>query len=172
MSTLLDAKGIDKALGKLSAQIAEHAPEGVPVGIIGIRRRGDTLAERLIERLSEDGLGQIARGALDITLYRDDLAEIGPAATVRGTEIAFDIDGRFIVLVDDVIHPGRIIRAALTALVDLGRPKPTRLAVLVDRPGRELPIPADFVGLRFDGPDREISVMLTEFDGEDRVETL
>lgn len=170
MSILLDAEGIEKALQKLSAQIAEQAPENTPVGIIGIRRRGDALAERLIERLSHDSLGDIAHGALDITLYRDDLAELGPAAIVRQTQIPFDINGRYIVLVDDVIHTGRSIRAALDALADLGRPQAIRLAVLVERPGRELPIQADFVGVRFDRPNRQVDVFLNEFDGQERVE--
>lgn len=172
MSTLLDSEGIRKALQNLAAQIAEHAPDNTPVGIIGIRRRGETLAQRLRELLGASGLGDIAQGALDITLYRDDLAELGPSAVLRKTEIPFDINGRFIVLVDDVLYTGRSIRAALTALGDLGRPKAIRLAVLIDRPGRELPIQADFVGLRVDRSDRHVNVLLTEFDREERVEIL
>ena len=109
-------------------------------------------------------------GCVDITLYRDDLAEIGPSAVVRVTEIDFDVGGRYIVLVDDVIYTGRSVRSALAAIIDLGRPKAIRLAVLVDRGGRELPIQPDFVGIRAQDEDGEIRVLLEESDGVDRVE--
>jgi pyrimidine operon attenuation protein / uracil phosphoribosyltransferase len=170
VSTLLDAEGITKALQKLATDIARDVPKDTPLGIIGIRRRGDTLASRLIDILSAAGIGEIAHGALDITLYRDDLAELGPAAVLRETDIPFDISDRFIVLVDDVLYTGRSIRAALDALADHGRPKAIRLAVLVDRPGRELPIQADFVGIRLERSSRQVNVFLKEFDGQERVE--
>jgi pyrimidine operon attenuation protein/uracil phosphoribosyltransferase len=170
MATILDADAIDQALSGLAAQIAEHAPSGASVGIIGIRRRGEILARRLIDKLASADLGTIEYGALDITLYRDDLAEIGAAAVVRGTDIPFDINGMYIVLVDDVLHTGRTVRSALTALSDLGRPVAVRLAVLVERPGRELPLQADFVGARVQRADQRVDVQLEESDGCDLVE--
>ncbi len=112
----------------------------------------------------------VASGSLDITLYRDDLAEIGPSAVVRTTEIDFDVAGRYIVLVDDVIYTGRSVRSALAAIIDLGRPKAIRLAVLVDRGGRELPIQPDFVGLKAKEDEERITVSLQECGGVDRVE--
>lgn len=170
MQVLLDGPGIERALERLADEIERQIPPGVPVGVIGIRSRGDVLAARLIRRLCAAGLSDVAHGALDITLYRDDLAEKGPAAILQKTEIDFDIDGRYIVLVDDVLYTGRSVRAALDALADLGRPVAIRLAVLVDRPGRELPIQADFVGLRVDRVEQTVNVRLRETDGVDRVE--
>jgi len=167
---ILDAAGIDEALDRIASRIAAEAPADAAVGVVGIRRRGEVLAERLIGKLRQRGLGSIAHGALDITLYRDDLAEIGPAPVVRKTEIDFDINGMYLVLVDDVIYTGRSVRAALDALADLGRPRAVRLAVLVDRPGRELPIQADFVGVRTERRDGRVNVLLHEFDGQERVE--
>ncbi len=170
MPILLDAQGVERALGEIAGRIAAEAPVDGAIGLIGIRRRGEVLAERLIGMLKEHGVTDISHGALDITLYRDDLAEIGPAAIVRKTEIEFDINGLYIVLVDDVIYTGRSVRAAMDALADLGRPRAVRLAVLVDRPGRELPIQADFVGIRTDRRDRTVTVLLSESDQEERVE--
>lgn len=170
MKTLLDKNGIQRVLERLSDEIADSIPAGCPVGMIGVRRRGDELARRLIRLLAARGVDDVAYGCLDITLYRDDLAEIGPAAVVRTTEIDFDVAGRYLVLVDDVIFTGRSVRAALAALMDLGRPKAIRLAVLVDRGGRELPIQPDFVGVRTDTDEEHVSVCLTETNGSDRVE--
>ena len=121
--------------------------------------------------MAETGVAPENHGALDITLYRDDLTSIGPAAVVRGTEIDFDITGKWVVLVDDVLYTGRSVRAALTALTDFGRARAIRLAVLVDRGLRELPVQPDFVGLRQGTtPDNDIRVKLREVDGEDGVE--
>jgi len=170
MKTLLDARALDETLWRLARQISEAVPADAPLGVIGIRRRGDILAERLIARLRELGHHDVAHGALDITLYRDDLAEIGPSAVVRKTEIDFDVNDRYIILVDDVLYTGRSVRAAMDALVDLGRPRAIRLAVLVDRPGRELPIHADFVGVRVEDGSGHVQVMVAELDGQDRVE--
>jgi len=166
---VLDAHGIAKVLDRLSRDIYESFPQGVSVGVIGMRSRGEVLAARLVPALQRLGAKHIDVGALDITLYRDDLAERGPEAILRKTEIAFDIDGRYIILVDDVLYTGRSVRAALDALVDLGRPMAIRLAVLIDRPGRELPVQADFVGLRVPRQDVEVSVRLKESDGVDEV---
>jgi pyrimidine operon attenuation protein/uracil phosphoribosyltransferase len=166
---LLDGAGVARTLAKLTAEIAAALPQGVPLAIIGIRSRGEILAMRLVESLKNQAVGPIEVGTLDITLYRDDLAERGPQAILRGTEISFDLAGRYIVLVDDVLYTGRSIRAALDALVDLGRPKAIRLAILVDRPGRELPIQADFVGVRVPREDARVDVKLVESDGIDEV---
>lgn len=170
MSILLDENGIRAAIERLVGEIAASVPRGTPLGIIGIRSRGDDLARRMISLLERRGLKDVPLGTLDITMYRDDLAEIGPSAVVRTTEIPFDVAGRFIVLVDDVIYTGRSIRAALSAIIDLGRPQAIRLAVLVDRGGRELPIQPDFLGVRTEGQDRHVSVMLRETSGKDLVE--
>ncbi|MBP7936590.1 MAG: bifunctional pyr operon transcriptional regulator/uracil phosphoribosyltransferase PyrR [Phycisphaerae bacterium] len=166
---LLNAEGIGELVGQLAQAVFDSLPRQVPVGIIGIRRRGEVLAKRLAHELAFRGAQGVAIGSLDITLYRDDLAELGPQAIVRQTEIDFDIDGRYIVLVDDVLFTGRSVRAALDALIDLGRPKAIRLAVLVDRPGRELPIQADFVGLTVKQPGVSVTVLLTESDGVEEV---
>lgn len=170
MSVILEERGVSNALDGLADEIAEAIPQRCAVGVIGIRARGDDLARRLIGLLEARGVQDIASGVLDITMYRDDLAEIGPSAVVRTTEIAFDVEGRFIILVDDVIHTGRSIRAALAAIIDLGRPKAIRLCVLVDRGGRELPIQPDFVGVRCDQAEGHVNVRLEESDGVDRVE--
>ncbi len=170
MQILLDEQGVEAAMARLADEIAADAPRNCPMGVIGIRSRGDDLARRLIERLHKRGFDDVAYGVLDITLYRDDLAEIGPSAIVRTTEIDFNVEGRYLVLVDDVIYTGRSIRAALAAIIDLGRPKAIRLAVLVDRAGRELPIQPDFVGVRADDPGMHVNVLLTETGGVDRVE--
>jgi pyrimidine operon attenuation protein/uracil phosphoribosyltransferase len=167
--TLLDADGIRRTLDRMAEEILRSIPAGAAPAVIGIRRRGEVLAARLVEALSRLGASRMDVGTLDITLYRDDLAELGPQARVRGTEIDFDINGRFIVLVDDVLYTGRSIRAALDALVDLGRPRAIRLAILVDRPARELPIQPDFVGVRAPGAEEPVTVLLVEADGTDEV---
>ena len=166
---LLDERAMAGCLEKLGREILADLPEGVPLAVVGIRSRGEVLAQRLVDRLHQLGAERIEAGTLDITLYRDDLAERGPQAVLRKTDIPFDIDGRFIILMDDVLHTGRSVRAALDALVDLGRPRAIRLAVLVDRPGRELPIQADYVGIRVSQEDVPVAVRLTESDGVDEV---
>ncbi|MBK9127668.1 MAG: bifunctional pyr operon transcriptional regulator/uracil phosphoribosyltransferase PyrR [Phycisphaerales bacterium] len=171
MTQLLDPGELRETLQKLARQIAGAAPRDVPVAIVGIRRRGETLAQRLLPLLAGCGLTPAHYGVLDITLYRDDLTTIGPHAVVRGTEINFDVTDTWMVLVDDVLYTGRSIRAALDAIMDLGRPRAVRLAVLVDRGLRELPIQPDFVGLRTDTePHHIVKVKLVEVDGADEVE--
>jgi len=152
-------------------RIAAAFSPNSPLNIIGIRTRGEILAERLAQGLASRGFGQIGRGVLDITLYRDDLSEIGPKPVVRPTEINIDIDAVPLLLVDDVLFTGRSIRAALDALSDFGRPATVRLAVLVDRGGRELPIQADFVGLTLQDIPRDyrVNVRLSETDGRDEI---
>jgi pyrimidine operon attenuation protein/uracil phosphoribosyltransferase len=166
---LLDAARIGQTLERLARDIADSLPAGTPIAVIGIRRRGEVLAHRLIAAFGRMGLAGLKHGSLDITLYRDDLAELGPQAVLRKTEIDFDINGMYIILVDDVLYTGRSARAAMDALIDLGRPKAIRLAVLIDRPGRELPIQADFVGARVPRQDVPVAVLLNESDQVEEV---
>jgi pyrimidine operon attenuation protein/uracil phosphoribosyltransferase len=170
MTQLLDTAELQETLAKLARSIAGAAPPDVPTAIVGIRRRGETIARRLLPLLEQAGLKPAHYGVLDITLYRDDLTTIGPNAVLRGTEIDFDITDTWLVLVDDVLYTGRSVRAALDALIDLGRPRSIRLAVLIDRGRRELPIQPDFVGLHTDTETHHIvKVKLTEVDGSDEV---
>lgn len=171
MTQLLDAQELQQTLEQLARTIAGAAPRETPVAIIGIRTRGETLGRRLIPLLEKAGLKTPHFGVVDITLYRDDLTTIGPNAVLRGTEIDFDLTDMWVVLTDDVLYTGRSVRAALDALIDLGRPQAIRLAVLVDRGRRELPIQADFVGLHEDTEAHHIvKVKFTETDGTDEVE--
>ena len=166
----LAAEGLASAVDRLAQQMMRDHPPGRPLNVIGILTRGETVAARLRQALARDGL-DVRRGVLDITLYRDDLTEIGPRPLVRPTELMHDVDGVPMLLVDDVIHTGRSVRAALEAITDFGRPAAVRLAVLVDRGGRELPIQPDYVGVRLEvPPEEEVSVRLTEVDGRDAVE--
>ena len=171
MRTQYDADDVGRVIGVLADQVAGAFPAGSPLGIIGIRTRGELVAQRLTEVLKRRGFSRIERGTLDITLYRDDLSEIGPKPLVRPTAVEFDLAGMPILLVDDVLFTGRSIRAALSALGDFGRPAVIRLLVLVDRGGRELPIQADFVGLRMkDVPnDYRVNVRLKEVDQIDEI---
>jgi pyrimidine operon attenuation protein/uracil phosphoribosyltransferase len=171
MTLLLDRQELHDRLERMARAIAGEAPHDVPVAVVGIRRRGETLARRLLPLLTKAGVTPASYGVLDITLYRDDLTTIGPKAVVRGTEIDFDITDTWLVLVDDVLHTGRSVRSALDALTDLGRPQAIRLAVLVDRGRRELPIQPDFVGLRTDTEAHHVvKVKLSEVDGVDEVQ--
>jgi pyrimidine operon attenuation protein/uracil phosphoribosyltransferase len=172
MQVILNSGQIDKILDRLASQIGEAMPEKVDIAIIGIRSRGEILAQRLSNRLSQYLGRNVPCGVLDITLYRDDLNSPESAAgpEVRTTEIGFTIDDRIIILVDDVLYTGRSARAAMDALIDLGRPKAIRLAVLVDREGREFPIQADFSGYQADAkPGELVEVNLVESDGKDEV---
>lgn len=168
---LMSADQLQDALRELARQIATTAPKDAPVALVGIRRRGESLAQRLIPLVREAGCPVTHHGALDITLYRDDLTTIGPKAVTRGTEISFDITDTWLVLVDDVLFTGRSVRAALDALADLGRPRAIKLAVLVDRGWRELPIHADYCALTVETTAENIvKVKVTEIDGVDGVE--
>jgi len=172
MKTILNAEQIECTVRSLAEQIAGRTAPDNDLAIIGIRSRGEILAQRLADRLSQRLGKSIPCGTLDITLYRDDLnaPHGGSQPQVRTTEIGFDIDNRTIVLVDDVLYTGRSARAAMDALIDLGRPKAIRLAVLVERAGRELPIQADYTGYRADtGPRQSVQVNLIESDGRDEV---
>jgi len=169
MKQLLNAQQLQEALERLADRVAEALRGVEKVALVGIRSRGDVLAQRLERLLAARGVNVQRRGVLDITLYRDDLDQVGGEARVRATEIEFDVSQYVLVLVDDVLYTGRTARAALDALVDLGRPKAIRLAVLVDRGGRELPIQADFVAVKSDQSDQHVQVQLKDVDGKDQV---
>lgn len=171
MNRLLTAQQVNNALSRLYDAIAKAIDSQQRVAVVGIRTRGETLAARIVEKLREDHpKRQFDHGVLDITFYRDDLAMRRGAPLVRATEIDFDLDDAFVVLIDDVLHTGRSIRAALDALHDFGRPTVVRLGVLIDRGERELPIAADFVGRKIKAPDnKRVQVKLKENDGEEGV---
>jgi pyrimidine operon attenuation protein/uracil phosphoribosyltransferase len=171
MRTVYDEADVRRTLAALTDRIAAAFRADSMLNIVGIRTRGQILAGRLAETLAGRGFARIGRGVLDITLYRDDLSEIGPRPLVRPTEMHIDINGHPLLLVDDVLFTGRSIRAALDALSDFGRPGAVRLAVLVDRGGRELPIAPDFAGLTLsDVPkDHRVNVKLKEIDGRDEI---
>jgi pyrimidine operon attenuation protein/uracil phosphoribosyltransferase len=162
----MNAADIERAVRRLARDIAERAREAgaaKDLAIVGIRRGGVHLAQRLRRELSTTLGAEPPLGTLDIALYRDDLAEKGAAPVIGPTDIRFSVQGKTIVLVDDVLYTGRTVRAALDELVDFGRPRRVWLAVLVDRGGRELPIAADFAGARLDVADRDdVQVRLVE----------
>ncbi len=158
-----------QALSNLADQVTSAFQDSTSLAVVGVRSRGDILAERLCKLLAANGLQIERHGVLDITLYRDDLDQVGGQARVRATEIDFDISDCTIILIDDVIFTGRTSRAALDALIDLGRPRAIRLGVLVDRGGRELPIQPDFVGMKLADGDTHVQVKLKETDGEDNI---
>jgi pyrimidine operon attenuation protein / uracil phosphoribosyltransferase len=167
---VLDEPGIDRALRRIAHEILERAGGTDRLALVGIRTRGVALARRIAQYLQAIEGTAVPVGALDITLYRDDLGLKAEAPVLRGTEIAFAVSGRTIVLVDDVLYTGRTIRAALDAIIDLGRPRMIQLAVLIDRGHRELPIRPDYVGKNLPTARREIvQVLLREHDGQDRV---
>jgi pyrimidine operon attenuation protein/uracil phosphoribosyltransferase len=168
----MDSERISRSLTRIAHEIVERNRGVGDLALVGVRTRGVPIARRLAASLREITGVDVATGALDITLYRDDLMKtaVGPQPIVRRTEIPFSIDGRHIVLVDDVLYTGRTIRAALDALIDFGRPSTIQLVVLVDRGHRELPIKADYVGKNVPTSRREtIHVRLAEIDGRDEV---
>ena len=171
MKVILNSRQIKQILNSLTSQIISQIPAGRDIAIVGIRSRGEVLAQRLSGLLSKELGKKVPCGTLDITLYRDDLNSPGNSQPqVRTTEIGFDIEDKVIILVDDVLYTGRSTRAAMDALIDLGRPNAIKLAVLIERAGREFPIQADFVGYKADiGPDKSVQVNLVESDGEDKV---
>jgi pyrimidine operon attenuation protein/uracil phosphoribosyltransferase len=170
MKTLLSAPQVGRAIDRLYQAVADHLPSDQPVAIIGIRTRGEVLARRLVERLQTQTGKTFDYGVLDITFYRDDLSLRKGVPLVRATEITFDLDDKVVLLIDDVLATGRSVRAALDALVDFGRPKCIRLAVLIDRGGRELPIAADYVGAAVKAANTDsVKVKLQECDGADGV---
>jgi pyrimidine operon attenuation protein/uracil phosphoribosyltransferase len=167
---LLSAKEINRTLQRLAHEIVEKSGGAEDLALVGIRRRGVPLAQRMAELISGFAGTTVPVGTLDITLYRDDLSTIGPQPVVQSTNIDFNVDDRDLVVVDDVLYTGRTIRAAMNGLFDLGRPKRIRLCVLIDRGHRELPVEASFVGRTVETSDTEIvEVRLRELDSEERV---
>jgi pyrimidine operon attenuation protein / uracil phosphoribosyltransferase len=174
MPIVMDADRISRALTRIAHEIVERNRGVEDLALVGVRSRGVPLARRLAHSLKQITGDDVPTGALDITLYRDDLMrhQVGPQPVVRKTEIPFSIDDRTIVLVDDVLYTGRTTRAALDALIDFGRPRAIQLVVLVDRGHRELPIKADYVGKNVPTSSQEsVQVRLHELDGvnEDEV---
>jgi pyrimidine operon attenuation protein/uracil phosphoribosyltransferase len=167
---ILDKDAIDKALKRMAHEVIEKAESMEKTVIVGIKNRGAHLGARLAENIRSISGSKPPVGALDITLYRDDLTRVYEQPVVHATEIDFDIDGRRVILVDDVLFTGRTIRCALDALIDFGRPSEIQLAVLVDRGHRELPIRADYVGKNIPTAAGEtVEVRLEESEGKDEV---
>ena len=167
---ILDGQTMNRTLARLSHEIIEQDPDGTPLYLVGIKRRGVPLAKRIKANIEKFSDIRAELGELDITLYRDDLSERYPDAQVSGSSIPFDVTGKHIILVDDVIYTGRTVRAAMDALIRLGRPARIQLLVMVDRGHRELPISANYVGKNIPTSRKEfISVRVTEIDGKDEI---
>jgi len=167
---LMDKDGINRALLRIAHEILERNKGTNALCLIGIRNRGVYLAQRLAQCIKNIEGQEVPVGVLDITLYRDDLTLISTQPVVHKTEIDFDINGKNLIMIDDVLYTGRTIRAALDALIDFGRPKSIQLAVLIDRGHRELPIRADYAGKNIPTSQNEtVEVRLEEVDGKDEV---
>jgi pyrimidine operon attenuation protein/uracil phosphoribosyltransferase len=172
-TTILDARALSRALQRMAVEVLELAAGTEQLVLIGIQRRGVELAERIAKLVEKDEGVLIPRGALDITLYRDDLQTVGPKPVIGETRIPGDLTNKHVVIVDDVLYTGRTVRAALDELADFGRPQRISLCVLVDRGGRELPIQADIVGnVVKTGPGDRVDVLVEELDGRDTVELI
>jgi len=172
MPVVMDADRMGRSLTRIAHEIVERNRGLERLALVGVRTRGVPIARRLAQRLQEITGQEVPTGALDITLYRDDLMHnpVGPQPVVRSTDIPFSIDNRVIVLVDDVLYTGRTVRAALDELIDFGRPKSIQLVVMIDRGHRELPIKADYVGKNVPTSRSEsVAVRLEEVDGTDEV---
>lgn len=168
-AVLLDAEGLQATLSRLAREISERVPAD-RLAMVGIQSGGVIIAKRLCRELEALTGVTPAFGTVDISLYRDDLAQATHFPELKSTDVMFEVDGREIVLVDDVLYTGRTIRSALDALMDLGRPRAVRLAVLMDRGGRELPIAPDFVGQQVVAlPKQSVTVQYAETDGTDQV---
>jgi pyrimidine operon attenuation protein / uracil phosphoribosyltransferase len=169
-STILDARALSRTLRRMADEIVELNNGTDGLVIVGIQRRGVQLAERIVSLISEREKVAVPQGALDITLYRDDLQTVGPRPVVGPTSIPVDIDGQHVVIVDDVLYTGRTVRAALDELADFGRPRRIALAVVIDRGGRELPIAPDVVGKKIVvTPGQRVDLFVEELDGKDAV---
>jgi pyrimidine operon attenuation protein/uracil phosphoribosyltransferase len=165
-STVLDARAFDRTLRRMADEIVELNTGIEGLVIVGIQRRGVQLAAQIVSTIAEREGVEVPQGALDITLYRDDLQTVGPRPLVGQTRIPVDIDGQHVVIVDDVLYTGRTIRAALDELADFGRPRRIALAVLIDRGGRELPIQPDIVGKTVSlATTQRVDVLVEELDG-------
>ncbi len=167
---IMDGEAISRSLVRISHEIVERNKGAENIVLIGIRRRGVPLAERLKTIIAEFQKVSVPSGSLDITLYRDDLTLRHDHPTLHRTDVPFDITGRTVILVDDVLYTGRTVRAAMDALIDLGRPSTIQLAVLVDRGHRELPIRADYVGKNVPTSQHElVEVRVEEVDAVEEV---
>ncbi len=167
---VIDAKGFVRTVNRLAHEILERNKGADTLGIVGIRTRGDFLAHRIALKISQMESTAVPIGSLDITLYRDDLRGKINQPQLKTTDILYDIAGKNIILVDDVLFTGRTVRSALNALMDLGRPASIQLAVMIDRGHRQLPIKADFVGKNIPTSfQQQIQVFMSEMDGEDAV---
>jgi pyrimidine operon attenuation protein/uracil phosphoribosyltransferase len=168
--TVMDAVHIKRALARIAHEILERNKGAERLVLIGIRNRGDILAKRIQEHVKAIESVELPLGILDITLYRDDFTSINYLPQIGKTEIPFDLNGKIVVLVDDVLYTGRTVRAALDEIIDFGRPKEIQLAVLVDRGHRELPIRPDYIGKNVPTSDNElVEVQIKEVDGIDKV---
>lgn len=169
-TTVLDGRAMDRTLRRMADEIVELNNGTDDLIIVGIQRRGVQLAARIVASISEREGVDVPSGALDITLYRDDLQTVGPRPVVGPTNLPWEIDDKHVVIVDDVLYTGRTIRAALDELADFGRPKRIALAVLIDRGGRELPIQPDVVGKTLEiRDDQRVDVHVSEVDKLDAV---
>lgn len=169
-STVLDARALDRTLRRMADQIVERNAGIENLILVGIQRRGVQLAERISRIIEAQEGAPVARGALDITLYRDDLQTVGPRPVVGATHLPWTLDEQNVVIIDDVLYTGRTVRAALDELADFGRPARIALAVLIDRGGRELPIHADIIGRELSiAPGERVDVFVEELDGRDEV---
>jgi len=167
---VMDAVATQRAVSRVAHEIVEKNKGTENLALVGVRSRGEHVAMRLRRKIAEIEGVEIPLGVIDITLYRDDLNHRDQQPTVKGTDISFDVEGRRILLVDDVLYTGRTVRAAMDVIVDFGRPEKIELVVLVDRGHRELPIRADYVGKNLPTNPRErVSVRLAECDGVDEV---
>lgn len=169
-TVLLDAKAMDRTIRRMADEILELAVDTRDLVVVGIERRGTQLANRIVACIEKQEGTVVERGALDITLYRDDLQTVGPRPVVGRTHLPLSLNGKRVVIVDDVLYTGRTIRAALDELADFGRPARIALAVLIDRGGRELPIHADVVGRTVEvQTGQRVDVQLADVDGRDAV---
>ncbi|MBZ5527997.1 MAG: bifunctional pyr operon transcriptional regulator/uracil phosphoribosyltransferase PyrR [Acidobacteriia bacterium] len=167
---LMSAAEIDRTLRRLAHEIVEKSGGTGNLALIGIRRRGVPLAQRIAKAMNAIDNVEVPVGILDITLYRDDLSKVAPQAVLQSSEIPFTVDDKDLVLVDDVLYTGRTIRAGINGLFDLGRPSRIRLCVLIDRGHREMPVEAQYIGRSVQTSDSEIiEVRLREIDNDERV---
>jgi pyrimidine operon attenuation protein / uracil phosphoribosyltransferase len=169
-SQLMSATEIDRTLQRVAHEIVERSGGTSNLALIGVRRRGVPLANRIAKAMREIDRVEVPVGTLDITLYRDDLSKVAAHPVIQSSDINFSVDDKDLILVDDVLYTGRTARAAMNALFDLGRPRTLRLCVLIDRGHREMPIEASFVGRMVQTSNTEIiEVKLREIDQEERV---
>ncbi|MBO4795737.1 MAG: bifunctional pyr operon transcriptional regulator/uracil phosphoribosyltransferase PyrR [Clostridia bacterium] len=169
-SRIMNAESVDRALMRISHEILERNPDAKELCIVGVLRRGATLAAQIAENLKKLSDITLYTGTLDITFYRDDLGKQALDPSLNHTDVDFDVEGKTVIIVDDVLYTGRTARAAMDAVIALGRPQKIQLAVLVDRGHRELPIRGDYVGKNVPTSRKEIiAVRVPEYDGQKEV---